>query len=354
MAVGNRVSYIGPRRSFAYNAGQSTPIDLERGGYLQGLLFGMSGTLTCTDTNNTRAKTKRGDELGIIKRFAVFANSNDALIDLTGDDLWWMNRFWSGTQPFTNANLGKASTADPTFATHLFIPFIQSRSVAPEDTLLNTRILSNFSARIDWGTHTDINGDATGVSITNCFVQPVGFARRVPVGQEPIYSVCRRNVIEASVSGSNPAFTVRLPTGPIYRSFTFNTRNASGNDAQIVTDVSLKVGNTVITQCGWNAMSDYNDLLTGLGQPWNGALNSGTGLNQHLRQSSVVSSKAGWSNLDLATTGKLSEAVDSNDLGELYLEFNANAAGTIRILPTAISPAGRNIGDLPVALTIGA
>ena len=133
----------------------------------------------------------------------------------------------------------------------------------------------------------------------------------------------------------------------------FNTRNSLGNDAQIVTDVALKVGNTTITQAGWNAMSDYNDLLTGLGQPWNGALNSGTGANQHIRQS-TVSSRAGWSNLDLATTGKLSEAVDSNDLGELYFEFNVTAAGTIRILPTAISPAGRNIGDMPVALTIGA
>lgn len=342
-ATKNRILSAAAKVSIPYTVNQQRTEELSRAMVVYGWQLSLSGQLACTAANNTRANTRRGDELAVIKRITITVDGGDVIFNMTGEDLWHINRHFFGAQP-PMSTVGDATTLNPSIGTALFIPFVRPRAYDIGDTLLDLRRYQSATVTIDWGTHTDINAAATGWTVNpSADITPIGFTRGAAgVDDEPLYSGLRYTLHEVDFAGATSNGELKLPTGPLYTGFLINQRDASGNDALIATDFQIESNN--YRYCDWGTVraNYFGNAYTGAGFPFNAALNSGNGGEAFVRRSTATATNLGWTGYHPTFTGRLSESLDSFGLGEMKFKFNVTAAGRIRIISQIVNPAYRD------------
>jgi hypothetical protein len=319
------------------------PYQVKSGYVLVALAITISGQLTCTSGNNTIANLKRGDEWGWLKRLTLKANE-DLRVNVTGDELWWLNRHWTGRTPKLSVQLGNGS-ANPTFKSTLLLPFAMPRSQRPQDTYLDTSRYQNVEMEFTTGTFTDISNGATAFtvnpSVTVVAVEDTG--RR---GDQFWNRYLLRR--ESDISAANSDFRHLLGVDKTYRRLFVNTRDSSGNDsASIANRLKLFSGALNFTDGPaydlretfdlFHATPDFFDPSTGAtvsGQTVTGSnVSTGTitinsGDYATIRQN-TINAIGGWTTLDFALDGGLSSGIDTYGFTDFSLGVDAAAAGKI-------------------------
>lgn len=310
-------------------------VPLSRGMIYREIMLRLQGSPTLTGVNNTRANTLIGDEWGCVKRIDIVANGTDVLRTFSGDDLWWLNRYYYGLNPRVSPTIGDGSTANPSFDSTLLIPFWSPRSVKPLDTALDSRELSDLRLEITWGTFTDVNSAATAWT-TNPSLEVASYES---FGVDGPFSLKRVFKQIAQPSAANTAYRVDLPVGPQYRGLLINTKNSANttDSSSIITNIKLVSGSTVFVDLSENMMFQYASIKNDL--TFNITRATATGIQYQIDpKASTASVERSWYMLDLVGDGFLTEAIDTYGLSEFYLEFNVTGAGSINILPTQIIP----------------
>jgi len=207
--------------------------------------------------------------------------------------------------------------------------------VKPMDTLLDARKLSDLTIEIQWGSHTDINGDATAFSgqvVVNS-LEAFGIAA------DAQFSSWRRFEIRQAVSAANERFQIMLPVGDLYRGFLINAKEAGppiSDSPAIINRLKLISGSTTYVDIDARTLQEmsiargehslqYEDTILDRQVPF---------------RISGDSDYRGWYWLDLCTDGRLSESIETLGLSEIMLELDVNAgtAPTIYVYPQQIVP----------------
>jgi hypothetical protein len=317
-----------------FAASQKVSFPLSRGMIYKQLFLRLTGAITCTNANNTAAKTKRGDEWAVIQRIDIIVNGTDVIRTFSGNELWWWNYLWYGAQPTISVQLGDSTTANPAFDSTLIIPFWTPQSVKPIDTLLDSTIVSSLTMDVTFGTYTDVNADATAftttpvlnVSSEECFgvSGPFSLARIFKINQQP--------------AGANTQYQVQLPVTAMYRSLLINTTNSAGTtDASAITNVKLLSGTNVFHDLPAPVLHSGYRLQRNI-QRDSPSYGAAAGLYPPVRRGSTFNSNDYWYILDLVSDGLLSEAIDTVGFSEFILEFNVSGASQVNILPYQIIP----------------
>lgn len=319
-----------PQKTLAYESNGKDTEDLSRGMIYRELHLRLEGQLTVAALNNTAAKTKRGDEWAVVKRIDIIANNTDVVKSISGTALWWFNFFMYGVRPKVTAAIADGATADPAFDSTLILPFWMPRSTRPIDTALDARELSDLKAEVTWGTHTDINGDATGFTVepTLEIHSLESFNVTGPFSQWRVYE------IQKDISATNPNFQIQLPVGPLYRGFMLNFTDAGVDDVAILNNFKWKSGTTVFADIPGEVLRESNNIRMGLAREF--------------APSAYVADRRGSDNLrgawyfyDHVTDGFLTEGIDSLGFSELELELDVTVgAGATKcfVYPLAIIP----------------
>lgn len=314
-----------------FSASNKVSESLSRGMIYRELYLRLAGQLTLALINNTEAKTKRGDEWAVVSRIDVIANNTDVLRSFSGNTLWWLNYFMYGASPRITAALGNG-TDNPAFDSVLILPFWMPQSIRPIDTALDARNLSDLKVEVTWGTHTDINGDATGFTVSptltidsaECF------------GVEGSFSQSRIFTMEKEITATNPQFQVTLPVGPMYRGFLMNFTDASVDDNAVLNNFKLKSGTTVFADQSDMVLQQAQMIRTGAVRPWD----AGAEGYDNLRRG-TANDITGWYYYDHVMDGFLSEAIDTLGFSEFEIELDVTVgAGTTKafIMPIQLIP----------------
>lgn len=313
-----------------YNSNNTKRVDLSRGTVYRFLRLHLSGQLTVTNVNNVYANVLPGDEWACVKRVRLIANGADVLWDITGNMLWMMNKFLYNVSPRVSPLLG-AGAANPSFKSTLYIPFMQPKSRVPIDTLLDTRILSDLKLEIQWGTHTDIIGSATGFTVSPQI--DVSVNETFATGNQ-IYSTIRTFPIEKEVTATNSKLQIPLPINFLYRSFLINTTDAAVDANDILNNFKLVSGSTVFADIDNDVLQHEQLLFHGVQETFSGTayddIRTGDGNNTD-----------GWYYYDHVKDGMLSEAIDTLGFSEFNIEADVTiGSGTTKLLiqPLQISP----------------
>lgn len=328
-------------QSLQYTANGIDTKEMSRGGLIYFYLCRITGQLTCTAGNNTRANTLRGDALGVINRLRVRVNSQENVYDLDGagivGDSWYL---LDALPHDTLAQLGDATTANPAFDTTFLIAFaLPRRNVEnPLDTALDARAgrMSKLEAEIQWFDHTAINPNATGFTVnpTITIESYKGFG--APDDLTPGY--LRRYKLIDTLTATNPRELIRLPTTFSYQGFLLNSTDQSGS---FESDVRT-VFNRIKLISGSTIFEDRlpESLVQGFGRIWNGrtfefgaVAGAGTQLTDFVpQQISTRFNLKGWYPLEVTYDGNLREMLDAAQLAEFNLEIDATkSANTCRI-----------------------
>lgn len=312
----------------------------------------LTGAPTLAASNNTVAQAPRGDEWGVLKKIRLIANSSDVLLDITGDQLWWLNRYWYGIKPEINTQLGDSSTANPVFSSTLLIPLWMTRSRKPLDTLFDSGGLTDFRFEITWGTFTDMGGTNATAFTANPTLQIASHENELTPAFYP--PLIRRTIAQQQiVTGSSSAFRFPLDVGPMYRGFLINaTTNASpavdssfvssGTNQIGFSNVRLVSGSTIFFDLDEATLYDIGQLRNAI--PYTQekidiAAPSPTNItsrgNTKDPRINPNADERAWYNLDLVTDGYLSECINTGAFNEFYLEFNI--PGTTQLQLNVIS-----------------
>jgi hypothetical protein len=155
-------SIVRKQGTFVY-AGDGNPVTLllQRANLYRGLGIRLQHQITATAANNTVANTAKGDEWGAISRLRVVVNGTDAIVDLTGDDLYMLNRYGFGVQPRVTPTLGDGVTANPAVDSYLHVPFWALRCRKPMETAYESWRAGTLQVEITFKTFTSVNTAAT-------------------------------------------------------------------------------------------------------------------------------------------------------------------------------------------------
>lgn len=293
----------------------------------------LSGQPTLTAGNNTVANTAKGDEWGVIKRLRIVANSSDVLYDVTGDQLWWLNRQAFGSRPKITTTLGDATTANPAFVSTLIIPIWATRAGKPMDSVFDSGGLTDFRCEITWGTFTDVNSAATAWTANPA----VSIASHENELTQAFYPPLIRRVISQNqiVTGTSTNFRFPLDVGPLYRGFLINaTTNASpavDTPTTLFTNVRLVSGSTIFVDIDEPTLQQMGTLRSDTPFSQEKVITTGVGYTTNPRISNS-SNELAWYNMDLVTDGYLSEAINTARFNEFYLEFNVAAACQLNVI----------------------
>lgn len=287
--------------------------------------------LTLTDTNNTLAKTLRGDAWAAVRSLRLKAGSR-LIRDLSGEQNWWFESFlWHRFMP-SALTLGDG-TANPTVSVAMPISFATGPfNAVGAEWALDTRALSDLRLEVEWNPSTSINADAASYDTAPNLAVYVEEAVPNPT-MKYIHSDVDVTKVVAVSSGRNE---IDLPTAAgAYHCFLFNTQNSSNVDAaSIVSNYQFRTGNKVWTEFP----EEVIDLRSGLrmnGFNVNRALSSGKGgLNQPLQ--SAKSALAGWKLWRPSWDGRASEDLDTMGLAELKLIATGLATGTLNVITQRI------------------
>lgn len=311
-----------------YSSNNVVSKQMGRGMVYRQLMIRLTGAPTLTNVNNTRAKTKNGDEWAVVKKIRIVANGTDVIKDISGNALWWLNRFLYKIPPRITPAIGDAATANPPFDSVLILPFWMFDTVNPMDTALDSSQLSSLEIQVQWGAFTDINGDATAWT-TEPTLDVWSTEVILPVGANRLFSNWRLFAIEQAITATNPQFQVQLPVGFMYRGFMIQTTDAGVDEGDIMTNLKLVSGTTVYADiaAGANVLQQFGTLQKGVYSPYD----EGGNVYDDLRRSDEAK-PAGWYWMDMVQDGLLTEAVDSLGFSELTLELAVTVgAGTTKV-----------------------
>lgn len=300
----------------------------------------LTGATTVIAGSNTAALTMLGDEWGVIKKVELIANGSDVLFSCSGNDLWWMNRYFFDSFPRVTPAIGDGATANPAFDSTLLIPFWSPRATKPFDSAFFSGEVTDFRLEITWGNYTDINSAATAWT-----TQPnveVGSNESQLDANTPLPPVLRRLIkYVQQPAGANGAFRVPLDIGPMYRGFLINTTNTAGTSESHgqFTNVKLVSGSTVYVDISESMLKQAQDMFYGL--PFGIEKTTAGIAYQTTPRISTSSDLLSWYCLDLVNDGYLTEAINTANLSELYLEFNVASACTINVLANQLIPLNR-------------
>jgi hypothetical protein len=308
---------------------------ISRGMVYRELALKLVGAATISSTNNTQAKTLKGDEWACVKKIEIIANNTDVVFSMSGNALWWLNFFTFGAAPQITSNLGDAATANPPFTSVLIIPFWSPRSIRPIDTALDSRNLSDLKVQVTWGTYTDINGDASGwTTEPTLYLSALqSFNVKGPFSGKRIYT------IEKAIPADSNHFQVQLPVGPMYRGFMINTEDDGKDSATVLDNFKVVSGSTVFADMYEDLLEQHCRLRMGIDRTHD----SGAAVDYfELRRGSTYNLNAGWYYFDHVTDGYISEAIDTLGFSEFELELEVNVGQTeptkIFIYPIQIHP----------------
>lgn len=313
---------------------------MPRGNILRELYLVLKGQPTITAANNTAAKTKKGDEWSLIQRLDIVINGNVVIRSYTGDELYWINYQLYGRQPNVSTTLADATTPNPTFNSVLILPFWWPQSYKPLDTALNTAQLSDFRINVQWGSHTSINGDATGFTTTPTL--NVYGAESYGIGGN--FSMVRTVTLRQTSSGANTGFDFLLPLNPLYRSFLINTSNAAGtpdvSTETTLNNLQLISGSTIIADLSESVLRQVQPLRMNV-QRDTPLISPVVGFQYpNIRRSSASVNDA-WFYFDLVGDGMMSECVDSLGMSELKLRFDVTGNYLVNVIAHQVWPPDR-------------
>jgi len=319
--------------TIAFSANNRVAEDLARGMVYRELVLRLQGKPTITATNNTEAKAERGDEWGVLKSLEIVANGTDVIKKIDGNALWWLNYFMYGAAPRVTAALA-GGAANPAFDSVLILPFWMPLAVKPIDTALDSRELSSLEIVAQWGTYTDVNGDASAWTTepTLEVYSLESFNTNGPFSQWRIHP------IEKTIDATSSRFQVQLPVGPIYRGFMINTIDGTADQSDILNNFKLISGTTVFADisAGDDVLQQWHSLRHGISRPWDSAAEA----YDDLRRASD-NDLDGWYFYDHITDGRLTEGIDTLGFSEFIAECDVTVgAGTTKLTlyPLAIIP----------------
>lgn len=307
------------QKTLQFNSNNKESAELSRGMVYRELYLRLKGAPTLTALNNTQAKTKRGDEWGVVKKIELIANETDVIRSISGNALWWLNMFLYGAKPKVTVLLGDAATANVSFDSTLILPLWSPQSLRPIDTALDARTLSSLKVEVTWGTFTDINGDATAwtTNPTLAVHSLESYNVSGPFSQQRVFT------IEQTVSATNQQFQVDLPVGPVYRAFMLNFTDADVDSAAILNNFKLVSGSTVFADQPAAVLWETQQLRTNVQRSFPGGA---TGVyDQDRRSTSAL--RTGWYYYDHVTDGFLSEGIDTLGFSEMTMELDVTVGG---------------------------
>jgi hypothetical protein len=316
-----------------YVSGAKQVIQLSRGMIYREMYLNLTCTPTLSAANNTIANAAKGDQWGVVKRIDIVANASDIIRSFTGEQLWFLNRFYYGFNPRVFSILGDGATANPVLDSTLIIPFWSPRSAKPMDTCLDSRELSDLRLEITWGTFTDVNSAATAWTTNPQIV--VGSLEAF--GIDGPFNLARVTQVQVTPAGANTGLRVDLPVGPQYRGLLINTTTGGNDTTGLVTNVKLISGTTVFYDQSEGMIRDTFHLRNDLLFPFTRPTAAGIGFIPRALNSPANNQDA-WYGIELVTDGYTTEAIDTYGFSEFYLELALSAAATVNILPLTIIP----------------
>jgi hypothetical protein len=321
-------------------AGNKQVVPLTKNLFVRGVFLRLTAQPTLTGANNTVANTALGDEWGCVTKVEIIANSATVLFSASGSDLKPLMRimgsgFLAGHNPRIQPNLGDGATANPVLDSTVFIPFINPRSRRPFDTLLFAAELSDFRLEVTFATDwTSINTAATAWT-AQPQIEVYTREQSAPVGPNGkiILPQFYRRVLKTPLvfAGANPSFDKQLNTGPIYRGVVINVNNNTTQEsATILTNVKVTNGATTYLD------QAYNPLQAKINQDWDiNEMQFAAATGIWTQSAGAVSPKAvpnAWAFVDFCEDGYMSEAIDTQAVGDTFMNFAMNAAGTVNML----------------------
>lgn len=308
-----------------FDAGNVVPYQVRSGFVLYALQFTLTGAITATAANNTRPATRRGDEWGLIRRLQLKVNEEER-VNLSGDELWWLNRHWFNKTPQVSNQLSNTAVANPAFNSTLILPFFMPRSFRPQDTLLDTSRFESVQLDITWGSHLDINNLATGFTTAPVLrVQAIEDTGRRGGDFWSRYLLRR----ETDPPGANANWAHDLAVDRTYRRLWINTRNASAVDVgTIINSMKVYSGGINFFEAPFADARETFDLLHGAPDNFVRGNATNPGIYEPLRQNDF-NAIDGWATIDFALDGQLTSAPDTYGFSKFTLEADVAAAGKI-------------------------
>jgi hypothetical protein len=316
-----------------YVQGGRQEVDLGRGNLVRELFLRLSATIsTTTAANLTRANLSRGDIWDLIDRIEIIANGSTVFRQMTGAQARVLcQRTYGGVideyPPNSTARVDGATASVPMQST-IIIPFWQMQARVPIETVLDTRKMSTFRLAIQWASSATpwVHTGATVAGAATSGVE-LQVSSNESWGVEGKFAATRISRLANTVTAAGQ-FDVRLPVGPIYRRFLFNTYNATTNVElpNAIASVELRSGTNIMRQHDWANLTTLAAIRTNV-------------IPQQFV--STQHNPRAWAILDNVQDGLLTEAPDSNGLSELVLRFQMNQACALDVLPDEIIPEGR-------------
>lgn len=319
--------------SSTYTSGGTSTQELSRGGICHFYACKLKGTLTLAGANNTRAKTKRGDALALIKKLRIRLNAQENVYELDGASIIKDNEFLVGKKPYDlDGTLADGATANPTFQTVFLIPFSVPRRLhkVPVDTSLDLRPerVNKVEVQVDWNTHTDVNGDATAATATLTIESQKSYGVK-----DITPGFLRRYLIAQTLAATNARELVKLPATEAYYALMLNTTDAAVDSTAILNNIKLRSGSNVFEEHDPVILSD------GYGRLWHGeerSAFSGAAFGFLAPMLSTSFKDRAWYPLRIPVDGNLREMQPAQGLPDFALELDATiGSGTtvINVVP---------------------
>ncbi len=322
------------QKTIQFEANAKVTEDLSRGMVYRYLMLRLQGAATSTAGNNAQANLGQGDEWALLKRIDIIANNTDVIKSIDGNALWWLNYFLFGTPPQITSNLGDGATANPAWDSVLILPFAMPRSVRPVEYALDARQLSSLTIDVTWGQYTDVNSAASAWT-TEPTLEVSSVEQALIKGP---FNQWRSTRIEQVIAATNSAFQIKLPVGPMYRSFLMNFTDAGIDDFAILNNMKLKAGSTVYADLGDEVIRQSANIVRNLSRlHTNGAAVDYLALRRGTTDNNVL----GWYYYDHVVDGYNSDAIDTLGFSEFELELDVTIGGGATkaiIYPQSIIP----------------
>jgi hypothetical protein len=317
--------------SLQFVASGSDVDEISRGGILHTLFLKIEGQLTCTNANNTRANTVRGDVANLIRRLRIRVNSQENVVDLDGPGLVGDCYTLLGRLPRdVDGQLGDGATANPTFSLTIPVTFTVPRRFhrKPIDTALDCRgnRMSKLEVEVDWNTHTAINTAATGFTVAPTMT--VFSQKSYGVPDDQVFGYLRRYRIPHTLSATNSREQVRIATVGSYYGFLINTTDGVADSRAILSGLQLRSGSTIYEDHDPEILSDaYGRVWGDRERPFSGAA-----FGYLAPMISTGFDLRAWLPLIVAYDGNLQEILPAAGLPELIFEFNATVGGGTTVI----------------------
>ncbi|MGD9158995.1 MAG: hypothetical protein PVG39_11355 [Desulfobacteraceae bacterium] len=319
-----------------YSTNNEKQEPLGRGMVYREIYLRLRGAPTLTGANNTQAKTLVGDEWAVVKKVEIIANNTEVIWSVSGNQLWWLNRFFFLCPPPVTAAMGDGATANVAFDSTLVLPFWMPRSVRPMDTALDARRLSDLKIRIQWGTYTDINASASAWT-TEPYIDVHSLECSNVKGR---FATQKLYTEEHVLAAANTQYQVKLPVGEMYRGFLINAQSDAADVTTILNNFKIRSGTTIFADIP-SVMLTQVDGWTRIGcnQSFDGAAAASAAYDKLRRGTPNVNN--GWYFYDHVTDGRLTEAIDTLGFSEFILELDVSKPGTtdkLFIIPWTVIP----------------